>query len=309
MSAIELCSQMPLKRISYITGMPRSFIYYNLNRNSIKRKEYKTRTGKNTVDKIIELSSERITYGYRRIWALLRNSGININRKTVYKIMRENNLTLPVHRHVLKDKIKLETANKPDMVAETDITYIPTGAGMTYLICLKDVYSKVWYGYNYNTSCTADDAINAVMDSIIRHFRNTMPNNFTLRTDNGPQFISNKFNKILKHMNIKHEYTEKETPTENGHIESFHNSIKTDYIWINEISNFNEGKIIIENAFHDYNNIRPHSTLDYYSPSEFENKYKNDIDFRKEYKLYLEKLKKSQRNRYIKNKKVMSSVS
>ena len=85
MSAIELSSKMPLKRISYITGMPRSFIYYNLNRNSIKRKEYKTRTGKNTVDKIIELSSERITYGYRRIWALLRNSGININRKTVYK--------------------------------------------------------------------------------------------------------------------------------------------------------------------------------------------------------------------------------
>ena len=151
--------------------------------------------------------------------------------------------------------------------------------------------------------------INAVMDSIIRHLRNTMPENFTLRTDNGPQFISDKFNKILKHMNIKHEYIEKETPAENGDIESFHNSIKTDYIWINEINNFNEGKIIIENAFYDYNNIRPYSTLDYYPPSEFENKYKNDMDFRKEYKLYLEKLNKSQRNRYIKNKKVMSSVS
>ena len=91
MSAIELSSKMPLKRISYITGMPRSFIYYNLNRNSINRKEYKTGKGKNTVDKIIELSSERITYDYRRIWALLRNSGISINRKTVYKIMGDNN--------------------------------------------------------------------------------------------------------------------------------------------------------------------------------------------------------------------------
>ena len=128
MSAIELSSKMPLKRISYITGMPRSFIYYNLNRNSISKKEYKTGSGKNTVDKIIELSSERITYGYRRIWALLRNSGISINRKTVYKIMRENNLTLTIHRHILNDKIKLETADKPDMVAETALTYIPTGA-------------------------------------------------------------------------------------------------------------------------------------------------------------------------------------
>ena len=41
--------------------------------------------------------------------------------------------------------------------------------------------------------------INAVMDSIIRHLRNTMPENFTLRTDNGPQFISDKFNKNLIH--------------------------------------------------------------------------------------------------------------
>ena len=49
-------------------------------------------------------------------------------------------------------------------------------------------------------------------------------------------------------MNIKHEYIEKETPEENGDIEIFHNSIKTDYIWINEISNCNEGKIIIEKS-------------------------------------------------------------
>ena len=33
----------------------------------------------------------------------------------------------------------------------------------------------------------------------------------------------------------------------------------SDYIWINEINNFNEGKEIIENAFNDYNNTRPHS--------------------------------------------------
>ena len=70
-------------------------------------------------------------------------------------------------------------------------------------------------------------------------------------------------------MNIKHEYIENETSVENGDIESFHNSIKTDYIWVNEMNNFNEGKEIIENAFNDYNNIRPHSTLDYYSPLQF----------------------------------------
>ena len=50
-------------------------------------------------NKIIGLCKERITYGYNKIWALLRNSGINIARKTVYKIMKNNNLTLPLHSH------------------------------------------------------------------------------------------------------------------------------------------------------------------------------------------------------------------
>ena len=91
----------------------------------------------------------------------------------------------------------------------------------------------------------------------------------------------------LNLMGINHEYIERETPEENGDIESFHNSIKTDYIWINEINNFNDGKIIIENAFYDYNNIRPHSTLDYYSPLQFLDKWNNDSNFREYYRLFL----------------------
>ena len=111
-------------------------------------------------------------------------------------------------------------------------------------------------------------------------------------------------------MGINHEYIEKETPTENGDIESFHNSIKTDYIWINEINNFSDGKIIIENAFYDYNNTRPHSTLDYYSPLQFLDKWNNDKGFREYYRGFLNKLKESykrRRNNYY--NKVMINVS
>ena len=92
-------------------------------------------------------------------------------------------------------------------------------------------------------------------------------------------------------MGINHEYIEKENSEENEDIESFHNSIKTDYIWINEINNFNDGKIIIENAFYDYNNIRPHSTLDYYSPMQFLDKWNNDSSFREKYRIFLKNLK------------------
>ncbi len=90
-------------------------------------------------NKIIELCKEIITYGYNRIWALLRNSGINIAKKTVYKIMKNNNLTLPLHNHKNRKELKLLRADKRKMLIETDITYIPTNNGMTYLMCIKDV--------------------------------------------------------------------------------------------------------------------------------------------------------------------------
>ena len=85
------------------------------------------------------------------------------------------------------------------MLIETDITYISTNNGMTYLMCIKDVFSKEWYGYNYNTSCTARDAINAVDDSTIRKFNGNIPDNITLRSDNCKRrliFVHFRRNKI-----------------------------------------------------------------------------------------------------------------
>ena len=52
------------------------------------------------------------------------------------------------------------------------------------------------------------DAINAIDDAIIRKFNGVIHDNITLRTDNGPQYISREFNNYLKTMNIKHKYTE-----------------------------------------------------------------------------------------------------
>ena len=103
--------------------------------------------------------------------------------------MRNNNLTLPLHNHKNIRELKLLKADKPEMLIETDITYIPTNNGMTYLMCIKDVFSKEWYGYNYNTSCTSKDAINAMDDAIMRKFNGKLPDNITLRIDNGPQYL------------------------------------------------------------------------------------------------------------------------
>jgi transposase InsO family protein len=75
--------------------------------------------------------------------------------------------------------------------------------------------------------------------------------------------LSHEFRSAMKLLGIKLEYIQKHTPEDNGNIESFHNSIKTDYIWPNEFRDFHDASIAIGKAFTDYNECGPHSFIDY----------------------------------------------
>ena len=59
------------------------------------------------------------------------------------------------------------------------------------------------------------------------------------------------------------------TPQQNGHIESFHNTLKREYIWPHDFANYQEAEAVIAEAFRDYNQDRLHSALRYVPPKEF----------------------------------------
>ena len=157
--AIEsLSPAMATSRISRAMDVPRSSIYYRKIGKSGMRKP---RISENIEAEIIRISAERTTYGYRRIWALLRNSGIHVNIKTVRRIMRRNSLALPYARH--KNRTRRKDLTKPDntdRLWETDIHYVSTvHDGMAYLMSIKDCFSKKWISYEFSRTCTARDCI------------------------------------------------------------------------------------------------------------------------------------------------------
>ena len=286
MMFLDLGEFMTVREISRISGIPLSTYYYRPRSRTVNRID-SVRS-----KRITDLALERPTYGYRRIWAVLRNEGIGINRKTVARVLNKNNLSLPAAKHKNRtERRDLFTPDAPDQLWETDITYIPTFSGMTYLMCIKDCFSKEWQGYLYSTTCTASDAVRSVDDAVSRTFDGSVAYGLTLRVDNGPQYGSKLFRKAMKLLGIRLEYIQKQTPEDNGDIESFHNSIKTDYIWPVDLSNFQEGKDIIDHAFRDYNEKRPHSSILFLSPREFRKRWDSDPEFRLEYKNSLKKMK------------------
>ena len=199
-------------------------------------------------ERIRDIASERPTYGYRRVWAILRNHGTKVNQKTVRKVLKDNKLNLPASKHRGRTKTRsLFHPHGPDQLWQTDITYIPTELGMTYLMCIKDCFTKDWQGYHYSGTYMARDAIRSVENAVLMAFNGTVPKGLVLRTDNGPQSISKEFRSAMKLLGIKLEYIQKHTPEDSGDIESFHNSIKTDYLWPSEFRR----KFLNDPAFRD----------------------------------------------------------
>ena len=85
----------------------------------------------------------------------------------------------------------------------------------------------------------------------------------------------------MKLLWIEPKHKTKHNPETNGDNGSIYNSIKADYILPDEFRNFNDASIEIEKAFSDYNECRPHSSIDYLHPRGFRRKFLNDPSFRK----------------------------
>jgi putative transposase len=134
--------------------------------------------------------------------------------------------------------------------------------------------------------------------------------NLILRTANGPQYISREFRETMKLLGIRSEYIQKHTPEDNGDIESFHNSLKTDYIWVTELETFEDARKLMEYAFNDYNSVRLHSSIGYLPPDEFERRLREEDGFRDK---FLEdkkrKEEKRMKNRIEKKRRLKENVS
>ena len=120
----------------------------------------------------------------------------------------------------------------------------------------------------------------------------TNPENIVLRTDNGPQYISEIFKNTMKLLDIRSEYIQKHTPEDNGDIESFHSSLKMDYIWVTDLETFEDARNLIEYAFKDYNSVRPHSSISFLPPDESEKRWNESDEFRNQ---FLEEKKEKRR--------------
>ena len=228
---------------------------------------------------IREFAGDNITYGYRRIWALMRRQGVFISRKRVRRMLKEMSLQREAHfpRPRLPQTGNL-ISDVPDVRWYTDITYIETtDFGNGSFIEIEDSCTRDIRAWDFLISCGATEAFSVVEDAVMNTFPSGRADGLRLKTDGGSQFTSTTFREGCGLLGIKLEAIRKRKPEDNGMIESLHGHFKNDHVFIQEPMSFVETKLMLAAAIRHYNGKEPHSSLGYMTPSEYRKSFKQAI--------------------------------
>ncbi len=240
-----------------------------LARSSFYRSGKESVEGRRVRHEIVGLSREHPRYGYRRITALLRREGFEVNAKRVQRIRRGEGLGVSKRQRRMKrlgvSTAQRQRASQVNEVWSWDFVEDQTENGTRFrILTLIDECSRKCLAVHVGWSIRAVDVITVVEVAIERYGR---PRH--LRSDNGPEFIAYVIQDWLKANGIKTIYIKPGSPWENGYIESFHDKLRDECLNRELFGSLLEAQIILEQWRNEYNDQRPHSSLGYQTPSEY----------------------------------------
>ncbi|MGC1480269.1 MAG: DDE-type integrase/transposase/recombinase [Chthoniobacterales bacterium] len=161
---------------------------------------------------IIDLSSKHPRYGYRRITALLRRDGFEINPKRVARIRREEGFKVSKRRRRMRrlgvSTAERKRAERPREVWSWDFVEDQTEAGSRFrILTLIDEHTRECLATHAAWSIRAVDVIGVVEAAIARY---RAPEH--IRSDNGPDFIAYAIQDWLAAQAIKTIYIKPGSP-------------------------------------------------------------------------------------------------
>ena len=93
-----------------------------------------------------------------------------------------------------------------------------------------------------------------------------------IRVDHGPEFVCDAVRRWCKQKKVELDYIEPGIPMQNGHVESWNGKFRDECLNMHWFQTMGQAKTIIENWRMDYNEVRPHSALQYATRREFANR-------------------------------------
>jgi transposase InsO family protein len=236
------------------------------------------------LEQIKEIKTDHPLWGYRRIWSYLKyRQGISVNRKRVYRLMKENNLlvTPQVRRKAKRGPIRPKPhAERPDHFWGIDMTKIRMATwGWLYLTIVLDWYTKEIIGYSLSLQSKTDDWLDALSLAVNNRFpggiKDSLKERLFLISDNGCQPTSQRFMMNCSLLGLKQIFTTWSNPKGNSDTERVMRTIKEDIVWPYDWDNPFDFEVAINKWIDNYNNDFPHQSLNNMTPRQFYESYVN----------------------------------
>jgi len=226
------------------------------------------------VERIAELIGAYPTFGYRRLWAMLRREGVVVNRKAVYRVLKLKGWFVNQRTRTPRPRARGLVSRAPasNLRWAMDVTHIPCGRdGWAHLAVVIDCHDREVIGFEFARRGRAREAERALEEACIRRFGTLRPSGATpvLRSDNGLIFQSRRFRAACRDYRLAQEYITPYTPEQNGLIERFFRSLKEECAWQHNFQSFDEARRAVGQWIAWYNEGRPHQSLRYLSPTEY----------------------------------------
>lgn len=225
--------------------------------------------------RVAELIRGYPTFGYRRLWALLRfRDGHRVTRRTVYRLCERQGWF--VHQRTATPRPRVHgrrsrAAHSNERWA-TDVTHVPCGRdGWAHLAAVIDCHDREVIGYEFALRGRAREAERALEEACLARFGTLRPSGPTptVRSDNGLIYQSRRFRGACRDYRLRQEFITPYTPEQNGLIERFFRSLKEECVWQHNFPDFTAARRAIGTWIRWYNEGRPHQALGYQSPQQF----------------------------------------
>ncbi|AYW31323.1 TPA: IS3 family transposase [Escherichia coli] len=230
--------------------------------------------------RIHHVIGELPTYGYRRVWALLRRQAEldgmpAINAKRVYRIMRQNALLLerkpavPPSKRAHTGRVAVKESNQR-WCSDGFEFRCDNGEKLRVTFAL-DCCDREALHWAVTTGGFNSETVQDVMPGAVeRRFGNDLPASpVEWLTDNGSCYRANETRQFARMLGLEPKSTAVRSPESNGIAESFVKTIKRDYISIMPKPDGLTAAKNLAEAFEHYNEWHPHSALGYRSPREY----------------------------------------
>ena len=230
--------------------------------------------------RIREITETHVHYGYRRVHVLLRREGWPDNHKRVYRLYKAQGLSL---RHKRPRRNKSARLRQPQQVAD----YPNHIWGMDFvsdalfdgrrlrLLPVIDLYTRECLAITVGQSLKGDD-VTRILDNIRA---NRKPPQM-IKADNGSEFVGKVMDRWAYENEIEIDFSRPGKPTDNAIVESFNGSLREECLNANWFLSLEDARKKIEEWRMFYNEVRPHSALEWMTPKEYALKYGKSVDDR-----------------------------